>query len=153
MFAPNDKFSNKNGHLSTWRDFKKILCYVCRYDKRHFKPKISSIFHFVLVNDGWISHILYYFFDILPRLLPSAGCGATPFLFRDSLDFAIDWIPVVGLPDFDLELVLVEEVEELLLPLLLEDSRSSSNDGNCFNTWQNSLIFLKKKEAKLKLCT
>ena len=37
---------------------KKNLCCICRYGKWHFKPKISSVFHFVLVNDGWSSHIL-----------------------------------------------------------------------------------------------
>ena len=25
IFAPNDKFSNKNDHLPAWRDFKKII--------------------------------------------------------------------------------------------------------------------------------
>ena len=37
----------------------KKLCGVYVYDKWNFKPKISSTFHFELVNDGWISHILY----------------------------------------------------------------------------------------------
>ena len=27
--------------------------------KWKFKPKVSSIFHFELANDGWISNILY----------------------------------------------------------------------------------------------
>jgi hypothetical protein len=33
IFAPNDKFSNKNVDISAWRDSKKILCDVYRYGK------------------------------------------------------------------------------------------------------------------------
>ena len=40
------------------RNFKKN-CGECYEHKWNFKPKFSSIFHFWLVNDGWISHILY----------------------------------------------------------------------------------------------
>ena len=56
------------------------------YDKWNFKPKISSIFHFEQVIDGWISHIFYvrnsstlnyvleylrtYFFIMADRLNP-----------------------------------------------------------------------------------
>ena len=39
IFEPNDKFSNKNGNISAWRDFKKILCDVYRYGKWNFKLK------------------------------------------------------------------------------------------------------------------
>ena len=54
IFAPNDKLSNKNDFVSAWRDFNKKNCGVCTYDKWNFKPKISPIFHFELVNEGWI---------------------------------------------------------------------------------------------------
>ena len=46
----------KNGHLPAWRNFKNIFCGECTYDKWNFKPYKSSIFHFVLVNNDWISH-------------------------------------------------------------------------------------------------
>ena len=32
LFYKINTFSNKNDHLSAWRDFKKILCGVCKYD-------------------------------------------------------------------------------------------------------------------------
>jgi hypothetical protein len=37
---------------------KKYLCGIHNYHKRNCKLKISSIFHFVIVKNGWISHIL-----------------------------------------------------------------------------------------------
>ena len=70
-FLQKYKFGNKNDHLSTWRDLKK--CCVCMYKVRavgrsenpgvpvmiwNFKPKISPIFHFEQVNEGWIIAIL-----------------------------------------------------------------------------------------------
>ena len=42
-FATNYKFSYKNDVISAWRDFKKNLCVVCRYDKWNFNPKILPI--------------------------------------------------------------------------------------------------------------
>ena len=44
--------------VPAWRDFKKTFCDVCTYDKWKFKPKISYIFHFQLVSDGWMAHVL-----------------------------------------------------------------------------------------------
>ena len=46
MFAANSRDIKKNGG-------------ECCKHKWSFKPKISSIFHFWLVNDGWLSHLLY----------------------------------------------------------------------------------------------
>ena len=37
---------------------KKIVVYLYPYNKWDFQPKISSIFHFEQVNDGWNFHIL-----------------------------------------------------------------------------------------------
>ena len=57
-FEKNCKFSNKNDLLSVWKDFKKNLYGIYNYPKWNFKLQISSIFHFVLVNNGCFSHIL-----------------------------------------------------------------------------------------------
>ena len=38
--------------------FQKKNCGVCTHDKWNFKPTISPIFHFELVNEGWIIDIL-----------------------------------------------------------------------------------------------
>ena len=52
------KFSNKNDLLCAWRNFKKNLVGICKYDKWNFKPYKSSIFHFEYVNEVWISDVL-----------------------------------------------------------------------------------------------
>ena len=54
----NDKFSNKNLLLPTWRDFKKQLCGVCTNDKWKYKAKKSSIFHYDQVSYTCITQIL-----------------------------------------------------------------------------------------------
>ena len=37
---------------------KKIMGFADMINETYFKPKISSIFHFELVNEGWIIHVL-----------------------------------------------------------------------------------------------
>ena len=41
------------------KEIQEKKCGECYKNKWNFEPEISSIFHFELVNDGWISHILY----------------------------------------------------------------------------------------------
>ena len=55
-FVQSYKFINKNDLICAWKDFTKKNFVV--YDNRNFKPKISPIFHFKQVNDGWVSHKL-----------------------------------------------------------------------------------------------
>ena len=60
-----------------WRDFKKNLYDLCAYGIWNFKPKISPIFHFDRVNDGWFSHTLWPVDDATEGSTQEAHMGAS----------------------------------------------------------------------------
>ena len=45
-------------NVIAWRSFQKNSCDISKYDKCHFKPQISSIFHCYRVSKGQMAHVL-----------------------------------------------------------------------------------------------
>ena len=51
--------------ISAWKNFPKKYCGISTYYEWHFKPQISSIFHFDGVSDGQMAHILGVKLDVV----------------------------------------------------------------------------------------
>ena len=66
---------------------KKNLCGVYSYDKWNFEPKISSLFHFGRVNDGWVSHIFCVNNLVLTLIRGKIG----PFSYQESFTSRRFW--------------------------------------------------------------